>query len=95
MEVKEVANKFQWENFILGQRPDTFLQSWNWGEFNQKMGDKVFRLGIFNGEELAGAALIIKVSAKRGKFLFCPHGPIISQKSKVKSQKLLEAVFDF
>ncbi|MBU4368136.1 peptidoglycan bridge formation glycyltransferase FemA/FemB family protein, partial [Patescibacteria group bacterium] len=42
-----------------------------------------------------GVALIIKVSAKRGKFLFCPHGPIKSQKSKVKSQKFFEVIFNY
>ncbi|MBU3964790.1 peptidoglycan bridge formation glycyltransferase FemA/FemB family protein [Patescibacteria group bacterium] len=96
MFIKEIVDKSQWENFILSQRPDTFLQSWNWGESNSAMDDpvgqtngssKIFRLGIFDPstrsgqvpEELVGVALIIKVSARRGKFLFCPHGPIIKK----------------
>ncbi len=122
MFIKEITDKSQWENFILSQRPDTFLQSWNWGEFNSAMDDpvrqtngssKIFRLGIFDPstrpgqvpEELVGVALIIKVSAKRGKFLFCPHGPIIEKSqipnpksqtnSKFKIQKTLHSLFDY
>lgn len=82
MEIKEITDKTQWENFINGQKPNTFLQSWNWGEFNKKIGDpigqangarKIWRLGFFDGEKLAGISLIIEINARRGKFLFCPH----------------------
>ena len=38
-------------------------------------------------------ALIVKVTAKRGTFLFCPHGPIIKeQKTKNKEQILKELI---
>ncbi len=73
MEIKEITDKNQWEKFINSQKPDTFLQSWNWGEFNRKSGERIWRLGIYQEEDLIGVALIIKVLAKRGKFLFCPH----------------------
>lgn len=94
MLVKEIINKSQWENFILSQRPDTFLQSWNWGKFNKTTGDpstslgasKIFRLGIFDNEELAGVALVIKISARRGRFLFCPHGPILENTKSPEGQ---------
>lgn len=75
--IKEITDKTQWENFVSGQKTDTFLQSWNWGEFNQKTGERIWRLGFFNDEKLAGVTLAIKINAKRGKFLFCPHGPIV------------------
>jgi len=111
MIIGEITDKQQWENFILKQKPNTFLQSWNWGEFNQAMGDpvgqangagKIFRLGIFDpsaysgqaDEELIGVALVIIVDAKRGKFLFCPHGPILSLKAKNQNQKFFELFFD-
>jgi lipid II:glycine glycyltransferase (peptidoglycan interpeptide bridge formation enzyme) len=63
------------------------LQSWHWGEFHKSLGDKIFRLGIFDNEEIVGAALAIKVLARRGAFLFLPYGPAISRKSKVESRK--------
>lgn len=53
----------------------TFLDSWNWGEFQAGIGNKVWRLGVFKGAKLLSIALVIKISAKRGTFLFVPHAP--------------------
>ena len=78
MEIKEIKNKVEWEKFLSFQTEKTFLQSWNWGDFNEKMGSKIWRVGIYQGINLAGLCLVIKISAKRGRFLFVPHGPIIA-----------------
>lgn len=66
-----------WDSFLAECRPHTFLHSWNWGEFNKHAGNTIWRLGIFDGDLLLGVALIIKISARRGSFLFCPQGPVI------------------
>lgn len=75
--IKQIDDKKVWETFIQSQPEYTFLHSWNWGEFSLAMGHKIWRLGIYENEELVGAALVVKISAKRGKFLFVPHGPIL------------------
>lgn len=75
--IKEINNKEIWENFLLNCSEKTFLQSWNWGEFNKLMGNKIWRLGIYETENLIAVALITKISARRGIFLSCPHGPVI------------------
>ncbi|MBI4038173.1 peptidoglycan bridge formation glycyltransferase FemA/FemB family protein [Candidatus Daviesbacteria bacterium] len=79
LKITEVKNQQIWDSFIARSPLYTFFQSWNWGEFNKNMGDEIFRLGIFDGEKLAGVALVVKVFAKRGTFLFCPHGPIFQK----------------
>jgi lipid II:glycine glycyltransferase (peptidoglycan interpeptide bridge formation enzyme) len=73
MIIKEIENKEIWENSIQSQPEYTFLHSWNWGSFNLAMGNKIWRLGIYDGKELAGVALVVGIQAKRGKFLFMPH----------------------
>lgn len=78
MTVREIARKEIWESFLSECNEKTFCQSWNWGEFNKAMGDEVWRVGIFNEEELVGAAQILFIKAKRGKFLFVPHGPVFN-----------------
>jgi lipid II:glycine glycyltransferase (peptidoglycan interpeptide bridge formation enzyme) len=96
LEIEEIKNKEIWENFLLECKEKTFLDSWNWGEFNKKMGNKIWRLGIYEIpnpkpqiSNLIGAALVIKIEARRGKFLFLPHGPVIkSQIPNPKSQIL-------
>ncbi len=95
MNIKEITNKLQWENFISQNSEETFLHSWNWGEFNKNTGEKIWRIGIFESDELQAAALVIKVVARRGLFLFVPQGPIINKKLKVENRKLLELFFDY
>ncbi|MFA5730207.1 MAG: peptidoglycan bridge formation glycyltransferase FemA/FemB family protein [Candidatus Paceibacterota bacterium] len=77
MTIKEISEKKIWEDFLLNCVEKTFCQSFNWGEFNQTMGDKVYRFGIFDNERLIAVAQTIKIKAKRGTFLFVPHGPVI------------------
>jgi lipid II:glycine glycyltransferase (peptidoglycan interpeptide bridge formation enzyme) len=90
MEIKEIQNKEIWENFLLECDEKTFLQSWNWGEFNKMMGNKIWRFGISENNELISVALIIKIQAKRGTFLFCPHGPVLKDKNeKIKILEIL------
>jgi len=77
-EIKNITDKSTWDAFVTSQKSHTFLHSWAWGELNEKMGDKIWRLGLYDSEKLIAVALLIKVHAKRGNFLFVPHGPIIA-----------------
>lgn len=77
MEVKEISNKEEWEGFLMRCQRKTFLHSWNWGEFQQSLGNKIWRLGMYDGSILTSVALVIKHKAKRGSFLLVPHGPVV------------------
>lgn len=85
--------KADWNAFLAKRNPRTFLQSWNWGTFNQQLnkslGYKIFRLGIYDGGKLKGIALTIKITAKRGSFLFIPHGPILDDELETKDEHKL------
>ncbi|MDI6883018.1 MAG: peptidoglycan bridge formation glycyltransferase FemA/FemB family protein [Patescibacteria group bacterium] len=97
MEIKEIKNKEVWENFLLDCKEKTFLQSWNWGEFQKIMGSEIWRLGIYQltddryqVTDLVGVALVVKIEAKRGTFLFCPHAPVVragNSKSEIRNPK--------
>ncbi len=93
MELREIINKDEWEGFLLQCAEKTFLQSWNWGEFSAKDGSasggngKIWRFGAYNGERLISVALVIKVSARRGTFLFIPHGPVVLNGLSAKDKK--------
>jgi len=41
------------------------------------MGSKIWRFGAFADGKIIGVVLVIKVSARRGTFLFIPHGPVV------------------
>ena len=77
MEIREIKNKDVWEGFLKEEKEKTFLQSWNWGEFQERMGNKIWRIGVFEKENPAAIALVSKVNARRGKFLLIQHGPIL------------------
>ena len=111
MEIKEITQKSIWEDFLLECEEKTFLDSWNWGEFQKMTGNKIWRLGIveedkssssptealaevkkrtkfsspftaarvYNDGELSSVALVIKTIARRGTFLFVPHGPALAK----------------
>jgi len=84
MEIKEIKNKETWKNFLSECEEKTFLQSWNWGEFQKMMGNKIWRFGIFENDTLISVAFFYKIQAKRGTFMFLPHGPV----TKLKNGKL-------
>ncbi len=83
MEVKEIGNKEEWENFLFLCQEKTFCHSWSWGEFNLLLGNKVWRFGVFNSGLLA-VFQVIGTKARRGSFLFVPHGPVFLKEEKKK-----------
>lgn len=96
MEIKEITNKSTWQLFFDKNPSFSFLQSWEWGEFEEKMGYKIMRLGLYDKNELQAIALVMKIKAKRGNFLFIPHGPIFSIsniKSQISNKKLIISQF--
>lgn len=78
MQIKTLDDKNTWEQFVSAASPRTFLHSWSWGEFHLRQKQEIFRFGVYDGSTLVAVALFIKVIARRGSFLLCPHGPVIS-----------------
>ncbi len=97
MEIREIQSKGEWEGFLAKCRDKTFLQSWGWGEFQEMMREKVWRLGIFEGRDLVAVSLVVKIKAKRGTFLLVPHGPVTkisNDQFLISKQKILEVLLN-
>lgn len=77
MDVRAAEDRSVWEAFIGNVRPPTFLQSWAWGETQQALGEEVIRLEVLEGDAIVGVAQAVTVTARRGKFLHVPHGPVL------------------
>jgi peptidoglycan pentaglycine glycine transferase (the first glycine) len=84
--IKEVTNNKEWESFIKKCNKNTFLQSLGWVLFNENRGYKVWKLGSYKKDVLKSAVFVFKISAKRGTFLFVPHGPIFEKITKLELQ---------
>lgn len=87
--IKEIVEKKVWEDFIASREEANFLQSWYWGEFQQRLGRQIHRTGIYKKNKLVGVMLSIEENAKRGKYLIVPGGPIIDW----EDQELIDCSF--
>ena len=85
MLLRKITNKYIWENFFTPAKEKSFLQSWDWGEFQKTMGNKIWRFGLYKDNKLIAESLVIKIRAKRGTFLFVPHGPVVLSKEDMES----------
>ena len=79
MTIIEIKEKSVWEDFLLKYEEKTFLQSWNWGEFQERMGNKIWRLGVHDERGSASFILAVKIRAKRGTFLLVQHNIGLSE----------------
>jgi lipid II:glycine glycyltransferase (peptidoglycan interpeptide bridge formation enzyme) len=94
MRVKEIKDKQIWEEFNQRRANGYFLQSWDWGEFQEKhLNRNIFRLGVFNDEDyLKAIALVIVEEGRLGKFLYIPRGPITDWNNFKESKEVLERI---
>jgi len=92
MMIKRIETKNEWEDFVFSQSPNIFLQSWNWGEFHQSLGRKIFRLGLIQNKEIKGVALLVKEEAMRGTYLACPGGPLLVDWRKENLKQIVDEI---
>lgn len=72
-----ILNQKQLDKFVSEQTHGQFLQSWDWSEFNDKLGTKVWRLGVEVDGQLVAATILIKKSLPLGRaYFYSPRGPI-------------------
>jgi len=79
-EVKKIDDNIKWNNFLLNQPTQTgiFLQSEEWLAFQEKLGRKIYRLGLVDEENNLGAICgVIQNPLPLGKkYFYVPRGPV-------------------
>ncbi|MEX1997083.1 MAG: peptidoglycan bridge formation glycyltransferase FemA/FemB family protein [Candidatus Andersenbacteria bacterium] len=93
IEVKLIVSQTAWDAFVLRLLPNTFLQSWQWGQFQEQQGEIALYLGLYRGPEQIGAALVILVKARRGYHYIIPHGPLWLSPADVRGSIQVIATF--
>jgi len=71
--VSEVTDRETWDS-LAGT---VLLQSWGWGEFQQNIGHRIWRLGVFDGDTLVGGASIMLVKSQLRSHLYASNGPFV------------------
>ncbi|MFH0907009.1 MAG: peptidoglycan bridge formation glycyltransferase FemA/FemB family protein [bacterium] len=61
--------KKEWNQFVA-QNKGSFLQSWQWGEFQKSLGRKIWRIQT---NKLKGLVLEYDLPFTKKSYLYCPH----------------------
>lgn len=80
--IKQTTSSKEWENLLSKHPESNFLQSYFHGITHKNINKEVFYSGIYQGKKLVGVNLSIVESAKRGKYLTVPGGPILDWNNK-------------
>lgn len=91
MDIRKIEDPKVWNESAQTFDHATFLDSWNWGEFEREMGFEFHNLGLYEGDSIVGLLPIKVVKAKRGKYLMLRHSPLINWGNK----EHVEFVLDF
>jgi len=90
------ADKESYNQFVANSPSGSFLQSWDWGQWQSALGRQIFRYKILDDSGLQVASIqLIKMPLPFGSYyLYAPYGPVLaggeSGKFKVESIKLLQ-----
>ncbi|MFA5010129.1 MAG: peptidoglycan bridge formation glycyltransferase FemA/FemB family protein [Patescibacteria group bacterium] len=69
-----------WDNYLIKNELGHFLQSWAWGEFQEKLGNKIWRLVVEDNGQIITQLLVIKLSLGFGQsILYSPRGQLINK----------------
>ncbi len=90
MNTKIITEKEKWNAFILKEK-GSFMQSFEWGEFQKREGNDVLRVAVLSGKETIMQAQMIVEKLPFSKFYFhLPYGPIIRKEIKKKEREEAE-----
>jgi lipid II:glycine glycyltransferase (peptidoglycan interpeptide bridge formation enzyme) len=95
MQFQEITEekKSQWNEFIMQNSPESFLQSFEWGKFQKTVGRDMFYYGVCEGENIVALALVVEHKLPLGlKYWYIPRGPVLGK--NVSEEKKIE-ILDF
>lgn len=76
----DVDNKKDWNDFVVSNSPESFLQSFEWGEFQQAAGRKVHRFAAEEDGHIRAVALAIEHALPFGlRYWYIPRGPVVEK----------------
>ncbi len=98
--IQEITNKEQWNSFLISQPRGHLLQSYEWGELNQYLGGRIYRLGAIENGHLIGTMMLtvspvpipLPVPGIRFNWLYSSRGPTVAQPDSPALAALIESV---
>lgn len=74
--IQENISSDAWEHFLSAQPFASFLQSTHMEHLHAVIGDRTWRIGVYDGDVLIGVCFIALITARRGWHLYIPYGPV-------------------
>jgi lipid II:glycine glycyltransferase (peptidoglycan interpeptide bridge formation enzyme) len=106
MRIAEITEqeKNEYNQFVKSCETGSFLQSFEWGAWQESLGRKVFRFWLKDGEQVIGTIQLATMPLVfGGYYLYAPYGPVLKENQAVSSlyqglkkqiiEKFPEAVF--
>ncbi|GCE30769.1 hypothetical protein KDA_62530 [Dictyobacter alpinus] len=79
--IQEITDREQWNAFVSQQQYVHLMQSYEWGELNQYLKTRVYRLGALVDGQLIGVmqlhAVAIPLPVLHLNYLYCIRGPVL------------------
>lgn len=80
MEIVELKDKSELDQFVASQDNSQFLQSWHWSQFKEKQTRQILRIGVKKEGKIVGSALALCIQLPLSRcYVYCPRGPIVDQ----------------
>lgn len=98
MQLVELSEKDRnaYNQFVASSPSGSFLQSWEWGEWQAALGRQIFRYWMLDdiGQQVASIQLI-RMPLPFGKYyLYAPYGPVFDEKFEIILQELQKKFCD-
>src|SRR2546430_8871002 len=98
--IQEITDKAQWNRFLTSQPRGHLLQSYEWGELNQYLGGRIYRLGALENGHMIGSMLLtispvpipLPLPGVRFNWLYCSRGPTVERPDSPALAALMESV---
>ncbi|MFA6436937.1 MAG: peptidoglycan bridge formation glycyltransferase FemA/FemB family protein [Candidatus Paceibacterota bacterium] len=88
MPTEFIKDKKIWDKLITNQ-DSGFMQSWDWGEFKEKLGHKIWRMAIKGNGQCQYAQIIKHRLPLKKSYFYIPQSPIFnSQLSTINHQPM-------
>ncbi|MDD5606031.1 MAG: peptidoglycan bridge formation glycyltransferase FemA/FemB family protein [Patescibacteria group bacterium] len=77
-----------WDTALLAKPDANFLQSWAWGDFQTRLGNKVWRLAVEANGQIINQIQVIKLSLGFGwSVLYAPKGNLVNKALSASDQQ--------
>ena len=88
LKINEEIEKEKWNEFIINNK-GSFLQSFEWGQFQKALGKKVWRFEISQDNLVIAEIQMIKETfpLKRKSFFYIPFGPVFKENIQTEKKK--------